>query len=108
MILKCCSLNDPYDGLGCSLSWQPGESLQMHEREERPLKAAPNILVLLVAVTEQSATPSLDTSPSEHDTAKGKLVPENEVEETMFRLLEPFSEDVVDDDAAHFRKSLSA
>ena len=32
---------------------------------------------------------------------------ENEVEETVFKLLEPFSEDVVDDDAALVRKSPS-
>ena len=43
----------------------------------------------LVAVTKQSATPSLDTNPSEQDPSKGNLVPGNEVEETMFKLLEP-------------------
>ena len=59
--------------------------------------------VFLVAVTEHSATPSLDTGPWEHDPAKGSLVPENELEETIFKMLEPFSEDVVDDDAAPVR-----
>ena len=68
------------------------------------MNAALNILVFLVAVTKQSATPSLDMSPNP---AKGSLVPENEAEETMFKFLEPFSKDVVDDDAAHFGKSPS-
>ena len=38
---------------------------------------------------------------------KGNLVPEIEVEETIFKFLEPFLNDVVDDDAAHFGNSPS-
>ena len=95
----------PYDELGYSYPWHRGEKPSNQRKERRPLNAAPNILVFLVAVTKQSAAPSLDTSPNP---ARGNFVPENEVEETMFQLLELFSKDVVDDDAAHFRKSLSA
>ena len=34
IILKCCSLNDPYDELGHSNPWHRGEHLQIHEKTD--------------------------------------------------------------------------
>ena len=46
-------------------------------------------------------------SKREHDPAKGSLVPENKLEETMLKLLDSLSKDVLDDAAALVRKSAS-
>ena len=64
--------------------------------------------MLLVAVAQQSGTPSLDTIPSEHPLAKGSLVPGKEVEDTMLHMLEAISEEMIDKNAALARTSLQA
>ena len=61
-----------------------------------------------VAVTKQSAAPSLDTLASKHSLARWRAVPEKEVKEHCKQLFGPFSEEMIDDDAALFRTSPTA
>ena len=61
--------------------------------------------VLIVAVTKHSGIPSLYAISNEHSSAQGSTVPEKkELVETIL-LIEPFSEEMMDD-AALLRKSL--
>ena len=48
----------------------------------------------------------MDTIPTQHDPARESLCQGKGVEETMFKLLEPFSEKLIDDDAALSRKKI--
>ena len=68
------------DELSYSYSW-------ILTKGNKTVQCCTENIVPLVAVTKQSATPSLETFPSEHLSAEEKLVAENEEEETMLKLL---------------------
>ena len=93
----------------CALFWltllrgNRETTLNIRNGEDTVLCCTDNF-VLLVAVTMQRATPSLDTMPTRHDPARVTLCHGKEVEATMLTLLEPFSEGMIDDDAALIRK----
>ena len=91
------------------MSWVPlaggNQEKIPNERKVRGPSHAALTTSFLVAVTKARGYSII---PTWHDAAWGNLVPGKEVAETLFRLLEPFSKRVVDDDAALTRKFPSA
>ena len=97
------SLGRLCDELGSSCWWQPGENPERTEGK-RTITCCPDNFV----PCRGHKARGYSIIPTWHDAAWGNLVPGKEVAETLFRLLEPFSKRVVDDDAALIRKFPSA
>ena len=68
-------------------SWQPVGKPKVTARKE-------DLFIPPVAVTQQKVTPSI-----RHDSARGNFVRDEEVEETLLKLLQLFSEFLIDHDA---------
>ena len=87
------SLGRLCDGLGYSFSLKPRETLQLTEGR-KTVTCSAEMIVHLVTVTKQSATPSVEgQSHAKEDSwhAGRNCVPETEVEETILDLLKQFS-----------------
>ena len=97
------SLGRLCDELGSSCWWQPGENPERTEGK----RTIPCCHDNFVPCRGHKAR-GYSIIPTWHDAAWGNRVPGKEVAETLFRLLEPFSKRVVDDDAALTRKFPSA
>ena len=99
------SLGRLRDELGFSHWWQPGENPERTEGK-RTITCCPDNFVPCRGHKARSCS-VIGHNSTWHDAA-GNLVPGKEVAETLFRLLEPFSKRVVDDDAALVRNFPSA
>ena len=95
------SLGRVCDELGCSFSWQPGGNLTPTKGKTVITCCTVNF-VPFVAVTQQKAIPFIW-----HDPDMRNPVQEKKVGETMFALLELFSESLIDDDAVSVSKITS-
>ena len=86
------------DEFGYSFSWQSSQNPKL-TKGKKGIACCTENSEPVVAVTTESATPSSERIPSEHCPTRGNFVPEQEVEETMSKLLEPLSEMIIDDEA---------